>query len=47
MEFSIFFANSCYLIPRLLIYFYFLILMTGSAFNFTLKLVVRRNALKT
>ena len=40
------FANLFYLIPRLIIYFYFLIMMTGSALNLTLKLVLHHDELK-
>ena len=35
-----------YLIPRLIIYFYFLILMTGCASNLTVKLVLHHDKLK-
>ena len=46
-EFSNFsFANLFYLIIRLIIYFYFLILMTGRASNLTLKLVLHHDELK-
>ena len=41
------FAYLIYLIPKLIIYFYFLILMTGSASNLTLKLVVLHDELES
>ena len=40
------FANLFYFIPRLIIHLYFLILMTGSASNLTLKLVLHHDELK-
>ena len=46
MEFSIFFAKLFYLIPGSIIYFNFLILMTGSTSNLTLKLVLHHEELK-
>ena len=41
------FAYLIYLFPKLDIYFYFLILMTGSASNMTLKLVVLHDELES
>ena len=47
MEYSNFsFANLIFLIPRFIIYFNFLILMTGRASYLTLKLVLHHDELK-